>query len=189
MRDSFRFKIPVVFLILPLALIIWSCQMEEQRTYTDQEAKALVDNNTALWNGGGLDLVDQIYNANCVRHNADMNEQKGPEEIKGFVKWVYGSYPDFKVSFNETMMLKDKIVVRWSATGTNAGPLDNGVPATGKKISFNGITIMSIANGKISEEWVSFNQLPIFQQLGFTLTPPKMGTMSEKEKTKSKSVN
>ena len=185
------FKPAVIVLIFTVALISASCQMEEQKTYTDQEAQTLLDNSAALWSGGNIDLVDQIYQENCLRHNADLNEQKGVGEIKGFVNWVYGSYPDFKVSFNETMMLKDKIIIMWSAHATNTGPLDNGVPATGKQISLNGVNVLNVVNGKVSEEWTYFNQLPIFQQLGFTMTPPSMQKttqMKKEEKTKSKSV-
>ena len=45
------------------------------------------------------------------------------------------------------------------------------MPATSKKMSFNGVSIAKIENGKIIEEWVYYNQLPIYKQLGYKLVP------------------
>jgi len=150
-----------------------SCQQQEERTYTDAQLKAINDNYLQLWSGGSLDLVDSLYAQGCVRHNADTGDSEGPEGVKKFVKWVYTAYPDFKVSFEQSFELKDRTVTLWSATGTNNGPLGENMPATGKKVSFTGLAMQVIANGKITEEWVYYNQLPIYTQMGYELVMKK----------------
>lgn len=156
------------------SIIIYNgCQQQEERTYTEAEVQAIWDNNMQLWNGGNLDLVDAMYAEGCIRHNADMGDSKGPEGVKKFVKWVYTAYPDFKVTFNERFELKDRIVTLWSATGTNDGPLSEEMPATGKKVSFNGLGMSVIEKGKITEEWVYYNQLPLYSQMGYELVMKK----------------
>jgi len=59
----------------------------------------------------------------------------------------------------------DLVTVVWTGTGTNTGQ-GNGLPATGKKVELRGITVWSIVDGKIHEEWSAFDQLRMMQQLG-----------------------
>ena len=49
--------------------------------------------------------------------------------------------------------------------GTNTGEMQ-GTPATGKSVTFTIIQIVRLANGKIAEEWESFNMMDMMQQLG-----------------------
>ena len=165
-----NFSFLSLIIILLFSVFIYNgCQQLEERTYTDAELQTIMDNNTQLWSGGNVDLVDTLYAEGCVRHNADVADSEGPEGVKGFVKWVYTAYPDFKVIFDEPFEFKDRIVTHWTATGTNDGPLNENMPATGKKVSFTGVGISMIENGKITEEWVYYNQLSIYTQMGYEL--------------------
>ena len=156
------------FLLFSL-IICCGCQPQEERSYTDAQALKNKDNATQLWNGGDLAIVDTLYSKDCIYHSADFVEAKGPEKVKEFVKWVYTAYPDFAVTLDEPLMLKDRVVFTFKATGTNDGPLGENMPPTGKKMSFNGVSISKIDNGKITEEWVYYNQVPIYKQLGYKL--------------------
>ena len=165
-----KFSFLDLFIFLLLSIFIYSgCQQQEERTYTDAELQVIWDNNNQLWNGGNLDLVDILYAEECVRHNADVGDSEGPEGVKKFVKWVYTAYPDFKVSFNARVEFKDRIIAHWTATGTNDGPLNEDMPPTGKKVSFSGLAMSVIINGKITEEWAYYNQLPLYAQMGYEL--------------------
>lgn len=161
--------INLIIILLFTIFIYNGCQQQEERTYTDAEFQSNMDNSQKLWNGGNVDLVDSLYAEGAVRHNADVGDENGPEEIKKFVNWVYTAYPDFKVKFDESFKLKDRTVTRWTATGTNSGSLNENMPPTGVKVSFSGITMSKIENGKITEEWVYYNQLPIYNQMGYEL--------------------
>ncbi len=157
-----------LIIILLFSVFIYNgCQLQEQRTYTDAELQTIMDSNTQLWNSGDTDIVDALYAEGCIRHNADVGDSEGPEGIKEFVNWVYTAYPDFKVTFDSPFKFKDRIVTHWAATGTNDGPLNENMPATGKKVSFTGVGISIIENGKVTEEWVYYNQLPIYAQMGY----------------------
>lgn len=156
-------------LLLFSLFICCGCQPQEERTYTDAEVQKIIDNLAKLWNGGDITIVDNIYSEDCLYHNADFVDVKGLEKIKGFVKWVYTAYPDFAITFDEPMKFKDRTVTTFKATGTNDGPLAEDMPATGKTMSFNGVTITKIENGKIIETWAYYNQLPFYKQLGYKL--------------------
>jgi hypothetical protein len=58
----------------------------------------------------------------------------------------------------------DLITVLWTAHGTNTGRA-GAFPPTGAKIELRGTTIWRITDGKIREEWSSFDQLRVVRQL------------------------
>lgn len=159
-----------ISLFLVLVIFICSgCQQQEERTYTDAEVQKNMENATELWNGGNLAIVDELYSDDCIYHNADLGDANGPAEIKEYVKSIYSVYSDFAITLGEPMKLKDRVVLTFEGTGTNDGALGENKPPTGKKMSFTGVSIIKIENGKITEEWVYYNQMPIFKMLGYKL--------------------
>jgi steroid delta-isomerase-like uncharacterized protein len=172
LKSKFSF-LGLLILILLSIFIFNRCQQQEERTYTDAELQVIWDNNIQLWNGGNVDLVDAFYAEKCVRHIADVGDANGPEGVKKFVKWVYTVYPDFKVTFDKRFELKDRIIAHWTATGTNDGPLNENMAATGKKVTFTGLAMSVIENGKITEEWTYYNQLFVYTQMGYELVLKK----------------
>ena len=64
----------------------------------------------------------------------------------------------------------DKVVTRWTATGTNTGEM-MGIRPTGKKATITGITIDRITDGKIVEEGENFDELGMMKQLGVIPAP------------------
>jgi hypothetical protein len=52
----------------------------------------------------------------------------------------------------------------WHGTATHAGPL-GAVPATGKRISVDGLIIDLLADGKVKERWEQWDQSLMLQQL------------------------
>ena len=68
----------------------------------------------------------------------------------------------------------DRVVVRWTAEGTHQGEL-LGIPPTGKRLRFSGISIYRLAEGKVAEVWEEFDRLGLMQHLGVILTPGETG--------------
>lgn len=121
-----------------------------------------------IWNKGNLALIDEIYAANYVRHFVNMHEDVvGLKSFKAWVSSTRTTYPDFNFMVDEEVDAADRIIYRWSIRATNTGPGD--FPPTGKRITFSGCSILRIADGKIAEEWVYFNQTTILLQLALQL--------------------
>ena len=59
----------------------------------------------------------------------------------------------------------DKVVVRWTGSGTHVGEL-NGIPPTGKAIRVDAISIHRMRDGKIAETWEVWDTLGFLQQIG-----------------------
>jgi predicted ester cyclase len=57
------------------------------------------------------------------------------------------------------------VASRWTITGTHRGTFQ-GVPATGRLITFSGIDFSRVVEGKVAEHWAQFDLLAVLQQIG-----------------------
>ena len=66
---------------------------------------------------------------------------------------------------NDALMDGDKAIVRCTVRATHSGD-GIGVPASQKAVSFSGIVIARIENGKLKESWDTWDFLGLYQQIG-----------------------
>jgi predicted ester cyclase len=59
----------------------------------------------------------------------------------------------------------DKVAVSINVTGTYKGEFQ-GIPPTGKQVSFTAMDILTIIDGKITEEWATADMMGLMQQIG-----------------------
>jgi predicted ester cyclase len=59
----------------------------------------------------------------------------------------------------------DLVATRFTAAGMQTGPFQ-GIPPTGRRVTYSGIDINRIADGRIVEAWVSYDALGLLEQLG-----------------------
>ena len=85
--------------------------------------------------------------------------------MKQMIGMMRGIFPDLVLSTEDLIAEGDKVVLRWSATGTHQGGF-MGVPATGNKVTVTGIGIDRIEGGRIVEHWEQFDAMGMMQQMG-----------------------
>ena len=119
-----------------------------------------------VFNGGNVDLADELYAPDYVLHDPSLPEDlHGPEGIKRYVAMTLGAFPDIRVAVEDQVAEGDKVVSRWTATGTHTGDL-MGIPPTGRRVEISGVTINRFSGGKIAEDWYQSDDLGMMQQLG-----------------------
>ncbi len=179
-------------MVIPLTILIcfaFSCQKqvteEAPEGITEEEAQHIIGLILEIFNEGNLALVDELYDPEFVRHDRGLPEDiKGLDAFKDYVTSLRTAYPDFEATVDEAIVKGDKIITRWTVIATNTGPLQTPLgelPPTNKKMSVLGAEIISIVDGKITEDWVFYNQLYSYMQLGFTLNPPQPPQPEEKK--------
>ncbi len=115
---------------------------------------------------GNLDLADELYAPDYVLHDPSLPEDlHGPEGLKQYAAMTLGAFPDARVTVEDQVAEGDKVVSRWTATGTQTGEL-MGIAPTGRSIEISGITINRFSGGKIAEDWYQSEDLGMMQQLG-----------------------
>lgn len=119
-----------------------------------------------VWNKRKLEAVSEIIAPTHALNDPHLSGSAvGPEAYRSIVAQFIAAFPDFQFSIEDLIAEKNKVVVSWTITGTHKREF-RGVPATNKRISFDGVSINHVANGKIIESFVTMDYLGLMQQLG-----------------------
>jgi steroid delta-isomerase-like uncharacterized protein len=74
------------------------------------------------------------------------------------------TFADFRHSIEDIMGEDDKVMICWESSAVHTGNW-RGVPANVKPVTWRGISIYYINDGKIVDEITSWNRLDMYQQL------------------------
>ena len=114
---------------------------------------------------GAPDTLDEVYTSDVVWHMPDQ-EVRGIEEAKQLADMFKSAFPDMQATVEDVVAEGDKAVTRVTLRGTHQGEVEEFGPPTGRRVEVQGITIHRIEDGKIAEEWNSYDNLSVMQQLG-----------------------
>jgi steroid delta-isomerase-like uncharacterized protein len=89
----------------------------------------------------------------------------GREAVGPLLNALLAAFPDFQSTVEDQIAEGDKVVNRFTASGTQQGEFF-GIPATGRHVTYSGIEILRFAGGKIAENHTSYDQLGMLRQLG-----------------------
>jgi steroid delta-isomerase-like uncharacterized protein len=101
----------------------------------------------------------------CAIHMPGVPRPLGRETFLQVSALFADAFTDSVTTFEEQIAEGDTAVTRWVWRVTHRAPFQ-GIPATGKRVALAGVTIHRIAGGKIVEQWVSFDQLGLLEQIG-----------------------
>ena len=121
-------------------------------------------------NQRNLALVDEVVAGNCVFHTAGGQEVNGPEVLKQLLTTFLDAFANFHVTIEDMIGEGDKVVVRFTETGTHQGEFE-GIAPTGKQVTWAEIAIFRMAGGRIVEGWMVEDRLGLMQQMGAIPTP------------------
>lgn len=120
-----------------------------------------------VWNRKQFDVVDELFAPLAPVFESGAALPPGPGGVKEVIRAFCAAFPDIRVDIDELIDAGDKVALRWRSVGTHLGELQ-GVPATNRKVTANGMAIYRFAEGKIVEEWMNTDTLGVLRQLGVT---------------------
>jgi steroid delta-isomerase-like uncharacterized protein len=177
MKKSFLLlkKAAYIVVFIPFLLCLtYSCDQQVEEGLTMEEAQNLVKKDLEIWNEGNLAMVDEIIAPDYFEHSAGIpNDYVGIDAFKQRVTDLRTEFPDFKATVEELIVKGDRIIWRWEITGTNTGSTDD-MPPTGNTMEIEGVGILRVVDGKISERIMYYNQAAQLMQLGYTISMPEM---------------
>ena len=150
-------------------ILLFTTGCQQQKDYS-KDLKPLVDKYNSAWQTGNVDGLEEVFDPNFVRHSDKFSSANGLEELKKVIKAFKTAYPDLKLTFSEEFYGDNQYAGHWTFTGTNTGPGE--IQPTGKSVSQWGVNIIHFKDGKIVEEWDGFDNVPLLEQLGYTIIPP-----------------
>lgn len=123
-----------------------------------------------IWNDKGPDPHQELYEyfSDKLIINSPIGKKTG---LSSFVsindKWS-GAFPDMQVSQIEFEVVDNLIITNWKSEATHQQDFQ-GIPSSGKKVSYLGETYFVFQNDKIVRYSCSIDMPSIYQQLGFYL--------------------
>ena len=119
------------------------------------------------FNKRDLKVVDEIF----VETLAINGVVIGRENLKQNMRRRFTAFPDLHVRIEEIIVEGDKIGIWYTALGTHNGEFE-GVPATGREVSWFGFDLLRVEGGRIAQGRFIDDSLGLMRQLGATLLPP-----------------
>ena len=117
-----------------------------------EENKVIARRFIQVWGQGSLDTLDELAASNFSVYYPVLNEPiYGPEAFKQHLMRARSAVPDATIESLDEIAEGDKVVVRWTVHGTHQGVF-LGIPPTGQQLTWTGMTIYRIADGKVVEE-------------------------------------
>jgi len=92
----------------------------------EEENKALaLRYHDDIFQEGRLEVADEILSPDFVIHNPILPEvlRNGPEGAKKYASAIITAVPNRKLEQNDILTEGDKVMIRWTNSGTNTGPL------------------------------------------------------------------
>jgi steroid delta-isomerase-like uncharacterized protein len=118
-----------------------------------------------FWNEHNVAALDHTNSPDIIAHIPAIPGHPLSYHVYKQVCLMYlATFPDFRVTTESIIAEGDKVAVRWTVNGTHLGEL-MGIPPTGKPVTFTGITIHRLADGKIVENWWAYDALGMMQQI------------------------
>ena len=123
----------------------------------------------AVLNKGDEATAKEVLSADFVFHIPD-KDLRGLGEFRQYMEMSHSGMPDSQFTIDDVIAEADKVVFCWTLTGTHTGEF-MGIPATNRKISSRGTSVIRVSGGKIVEIWPYWDRLTLMQQLGVAPKP------------------
>jgi NTE family protein len=101
---------------------------------------------------------------NFVWHGGALGDWRGLKAYQGVLVSFFTAFPDFQLEALETIAEGDRVVVRYTMTGTHLGEFQ-GIAPTRKRVAGGGTNTYRIEENRIVEEWWQGDLLVLMQQM------------------------
>jgi steroid delta-isomerase-like uncharacterized protein len=131
---------------------------------TTDETKGLVRSYyEGVLAGRDRALLERLLDPAFVSHDAS-GATVGRDRYATAVAVTHAAFGDLAVTVHDQVAEDDRVVTRWSATGTHRADFA-GVPATGRRITVSGIHIHRLQDGRFVEHWEMLDLVGLLRQL------------------------
>jgi len=132
---------------------------------TTEQAKALVHRHLdVMWNRGDVSVAGEVCASELVQHDPFTTRLTDLDTYVAYLEEVRRAFPDLVLATEDVVAEGDRVVVRWSFTGTHQDQMRD-LAATGRRVAFAGMSMYRLAEGRIAEIWTSFDTIGYLRQM------------------------
>lgn len=123
------------------------------------------------WNEPDADARRTVLLAHHPATFRNEGEEATPELMVDWHLRMRATFPDLHYVIDELVEAGPRVILRWTASGTHRGTLWGLLPATGRSVTWRGIHLLTVREGRITEVWAAAEWVEVLQQLGAQLLP------------------
>lgn len=127
-----------------------------------EENKAIILSLYEADNKKDLTIFDEVISPDFFDPAFQL---RGPEGYKQFETSFFKGFPDWIETIEDVIAEGDKVWVRFTGTGTHRGEF-RGLSPTGKKVTFKGVQIWRLVDGKVVSKDSIIDLLDALKELG-----------------------
>ena len=123
-----------------------------------------------VWNEGNPSLIEAWIAPNAPVQGMDGGRDPiiGPIPFRAVYDGMNTAFPDIQIELLDVTETATQATGRWVLHLTHSGAFKN-APATGKRISITGMTIIRFTNGQMTEAWNEWDRLTLALETGAVL--------------------
>jgi steroid delta-isomerase-like uncharacterized protein len=130
-------------------------------------ATEVAQNNFNSWNRHDADAINAAYAKGGTYRTPRMGQALTGSAIGEYAKSVWKAFPDVSL---EIISIGDTggglVAIQWMLHGTHTGPLMDGTPPSGRKVSYPGASFVQVEGDKILSEQVYVDRQTVAELLG-----------------------
>lgn len=115
--------------------------------------------------GGDRAALGDVLAEEFRWHGAGAEDVEGAQAFADLLAPFAAAFPDMTVTVHELVAEGDRVVARFTTAGTHRGEV-MGVPATGRRVAWDGTNVYRIAGGRVAEEWSCEDNLTLLRTIG-----------------------
>jgi steroid delta-isomerase-like uncharacterized protein len=110
-------------------------------------------------------ILDELLAPTYILYLAGGLPISGIEQAKQLMVAYTTAFPDLQLTTEDLIAEGDRVAIRNTWHGTHQGAFQ-GLPPTGKQVTFTGSDFFHCVDGKITKQWADLDTLGLLQQLG-----------------------
>lgn len=139
---------------------------------TRDEIVALFARREEDWARRDAEALAHDYADNAVVESPMQGRLSGQARIAAVYKSWFAAFPDLRLTTRDLVVDDHRVVHVYHVTGTQSAPFE-GVPATGRRLEFKGVSICTITpDGRIQADERLYDVTNVLVQLGVLRTKP-----------------
>lgn len=116
--------------------------------------------------GGRFDVIDELVDANIITHGFPCGTNPASRaEYRAFFENLDELWADMVFELHALVANEHHVAARFTVIGTHASDA-MGIPATGRRVTFDGMALYRMKDGRIAETWLHPDNAAILEQLG-----------------------
>ena len=118
------------------------------------------------WNAHDVTGVLRFYDPEICWTNTPMDEiYRGHDQVGRYLRSLFSAFPDLVFSVGRRFAAGDEVAEQWTMRGTHRGEY-LGVPATGRVITINGMSMVRMRDGRFLTDEFSYDAAGVMRQFG-----------------------